>query len=146
MPQKTFDDASTLVQVMAWCLQATSHYQGQGWLSSISPKAASHYLSQCWSRSVSHYGITRPQWVNRSCMEIQLLWSLLLAPEVRFSDIPSPGHIPWDTMGRLTHWFLGKWDRSTHWSLGIQGRLNNSCCTWHVEMHSVGWFHENSMH
>ena len=38
------DDQSTLVQVMAWCLQATSHY-----------------LSQCWPRSLSPYGITRPQ-------------------------------------------------------------------------------------
>ena len=41
------DDQSTLVQVMAWCRQATSHY-----------------LSQCWPRSMSPYGITRPQWVN----------------------------------------------------------------------------------
>ena len=44
-----FDDAkSTLVQVMAWCRQATSHY-----------------LSQCWPRSLSTYGVNRPQWVNR---------------------------------------------------------------------------------
>ena len=41
------DDQSTLVQVMAWCHQATSHY-----------------LSQCWPRCLSPYGITRPQWVN----------------------------------------------------------------------------------
>ena len=41
------DDQSTLVQIMAWCRQATSHY-----------------LSQCWPRSLSPYGITRPQWVN----------------------------------------------------------------------------------
>ena len=41
------DDQSTLVQVMAWCRQATSHY-----------------LSQCWPRSLSPYDITRPQWVN----------------------------------------------------------------------------------
>ena len=39
----------TLVQVMAWCRQATSHY-----------------LSQCWPRSLSPYGVTRPQWVNSS--------------------------------------------------------------------------------
>ena len=37
------DDQSTLVQVMAWCRQATSHC-----------------LSQCWPRSLSPYGITRP--------------------------------------------------------------------------------------
>ena len=41
------DDQSTLVQVMAWCHQATSLY-----------------LSQCWSKSMSPYGVTRPQWVN----------------------------------------------------------------------------------
>ena len=41
------DDKSTLVQVMVWCHQATSHY-----------------LNQCWPRSMSPYGITRPQWVN----------------------------------------------------------------------------------
>ena len=41
------DDKSTLVQVMAWCRQATSHY-----------------LSQCWPRYLSSYGMTRPQWVN----------------------------------------------------------------------------------
>ena len=41
------DDKSTLVQVMAWCRQATNHY-----------------LSQCWSRSLSPYGVTRPQQVN----------------------------------------------------------------------------------
>ena len=34
------DDLSTLVQIMAWCCQATSHY-----------------LKQCWLSS-------RPQWVN----------------------------------------------------------------------------------
>ena len=41
------DDQSTLVQVLAWCHQATSHY-----------------LSQCWPRSMSPNGVTRPQWVN----------------------------------------------------------------------------------
>ena len=41
------DDKSTLVQVMAWCLQATSHY-----------------LSQCWLRSMLPNGVTGPQWVN----------------------------------------------------------------------------------
>ena len=44
------DDKSTLVQVMAWCRQATSHY-----------------LSQCWPRPLSPYGITRPWWVNEPC-------------------------------------------------------------------------------
>ena len=44
MPLDLTYDKSTLVQVMAWCRQATSHY-----------------LSQCWPRSLSPYGIIRPQ-------------------------------------------------------------------------------------
>ena len=47
MSQDLTDDQSTMVQVMAWCRQATIHY-----------------LSQCWPRSLSPYGVTRPQWVN----------------------------------------------------------------------------------
>ena len=46
------DEESTLVQVMAWCRQATSHY-----------------LSPCWPRSLSPYGVTRPQCV-KSCEAI----------------------------------------------------------------------------
>ena len=38
------DEKSTLVQVMAWCRQATSHY-----------------LSRCWPRFMSPYGVIRPQ-------------------------------------------------------------------------------------
>ena len=40
-------DKLTLVQVMAWCHQAPSHY-----------------LSQCWPRSVWSYGISSLQWVS----------------------------------------------------------------------------------
>ena len=47
MPKDTFDDKSTLVQVMAWCCQATSHY-----------------MNQCWPRSPMLYGVIRPQWVK----------------------------------------------------------------------------------
>ena len=45
------DGKSTLVQVMAWCHQVTSHY-----------------LSQCWPRSLLPYGVTRPQWVKSIIM------------------------------------------------------------------------------
>ena len=51
MPLDLTDDKSTLVQVMAWCRQAPSHY-----------------LSQCWPRSMSPYGVIRPQWVNHILM------------------------------------------------------------------------------
>ena len=46
MPLDLTDDKSTLVQVMAWCRQARSHY-----------------LSQCWPGSMTPYGVNRPQWV-----------------------------------------------------------------------------------
>ena len=55
MPLDLTDDKSTLVQVMAWCRQAPSHY-----------------LSQCWPRSMSPNGVTRPQSVN----ELKTHWSL----------------------------------------------------------------------
>ena len=56
MPQDFTDVKSTLVQVMAWCRQATSHY-----------------LNQCWPRSSMPYGVTRPQWVNT----IMVAWLLM---------------------------------------------------------------------
>ena len=45
------DDQSTLVQVMVWCRQATRHHP-----------------SQCWPRSLPPCGVTRPQWVNSTCI------------------------------------------------------------------------------
>ena len=53
VPLDFTDDKSTLVQVMVWCRQATSHY-----------------LSQCWPRSLPPNGITRPQWVNKHNHEL----------------------------------------------------------------------------
>ena len=47
MPWDRTDKKLTLVQVMAWCHQATNHY-----------------LNQCWPRSTSPYDVTKPQWVN----------------------------------------------------------------------------------
>ena len=64
MSQDLTDDKSTLVQVMAWCRQATSHY-----------------LSQCWLSSLSPYGVARPQWVKYTMMRYTVVvttpWSLL---------------------------------------------------------------------
>ena len=61
MPQDLTDDKSTLVQVMAWCHQATSHY-----------------LSQCWLSLLSPYGIIRPWWVKRKCCKNPLAWLSVL--------------------------------------------------------------------
>ena len=54
------DDHSTLVQVMAWCCQATSHY-----------------LSQCWPRSLLPYGVTRPQWINAKEVWLHKHWNYI---------------------------------------------------------------------
>ena len=43
------DDKLTMVQIMAWCHQA-----------------ASHYLTQCWPLSMFPYGFTRPQCVKKT--------------------------------------------------------------------------------
>ena len=60
MPQDLTDYKSTLVQVMAWCRQATNHY-----------------LNQCWPRSPTPYGVTRPHWVN---------WSNVDSSSLRYSS------------------------------------------------------------
>ena len=61
MPWDLTDDKSTLVQVMAWCHQATSHY-----------------LSQCWPSYMSPYGVTRPQWVKDTKVYSELTYWICL--------------------------------------------------------------------
>ena len=57
------DEKSTLVQVMAWCRQATTHY-----------------LSQCWPRSVSPYAVIRPPTFKK--MHIwKYEWKILSQPQ-----------------------------------------------------------------
>ena len=60
MPQDLADEKSTLVQVMAWCRQAVSHY-----------------LSQCWLSSLLFYGGARPQWVKLyPATFMEIFWSI----------------------------------------------------------------------
>ena len=49
-PLDLTDDKSTLVQVMAWCRQATSHYLSQFWPRSMSPNDVTrlHYSWPIW--------------------------------------------------------------------------------------------------
>ena len=42
-----FEISKPVIQVMAWCRQASSHY-----------------LKQCWPCFMMSFGITRPQWIN----------------------------------------------------------------------------------
>ena len=62
------DDMSTLVQVMAWCCQATSHF-----------------LSQCWPRSLSPWWWWSWWWWRWWKWSTRLLFKIKLP-----SDTPSP--------------------------------------------------------
>ena len=77
MPLDFTDDQSTLVKVVAFCRQATSHY-----------------LSQCWPRSLSPYDVIKPQWVK-------LLHENIIAASSQQADID--GHIIIDTGAEWIH-------------------------------------------
>ena len=64
------DDKSTLIQAMAWCHQAMSHY-----------------LSQFWTRSMSPYGVIRPQGVNCLVACYYLLWCMGEKHNFSWSDM-----------------------------------------------------------
>ena len=73
MPQQYVTDGkSTLVQVMAWCRQATSHN-----------------LSLYWPRSLSPYGITRPRWVNAGINLLTWFCRLVNTLTTQLADIQS---------------------------------------------------------
>ena len=66
------DDKSTLVQVMAWCCLAPSHY-----------------LNQCWPRSPTPYGVTRPQWVHINFPTLLLIvWQHIKLSLFPISSLP----------------------------------------------------------
>ena len=71
MPLDLTDDKSTLVQVMAWCHQATSHY-----------------LSQCWPRFTLPYGVTRPQWVYNLIFKLIQTSSLVFHSQIALRWMP----------------------------------------------------------
>ena len=75
------EDQSTLVQVMAWCRQATSHY-----------------LSQNWPRSLLPYGVAMPQSVNSDCFSILVSWDYRFLPThfpkyVKTTEVKLPAYI-----------------------------------------------------
>ena len=66
---------STLVQAMAWCRQATSHY-----------------MSQCWPRSLSSYGVTKPQWDERKFSRITIKFTFNNLPGLRLAKLMCNSH------------------------------------------------------
>ena len=92
------EDKSTLVQVMAWCRQVTSHY-----------------LSQCWPRSLSPYGVTRPQRVNSFIPE----WDINSFKDDKFQTNSFNPYL------QFSFWLVLKFDNYVSWS--SSGRSMLSC-------------------
>ena len=70
MPGDLTDSEWTLIQIMAWCLWATSHY-----------------LSQCWPKYLSPYRVTRPQWFKfKTSASSKLYWRNTLLLVMYFSN------------------------------------------------------------
>ena len=98
------NNKSTLVQVMAWCRRATSHY-----------------LGQCWLRSLSPHGVTRPQWVKSVIFKL-LLWihicsysyviSLRGMPQNPFDDNPTLVQVMAWCRQAASHYLSRCWPRS----------------------------------
>ena len=90
MPQNTCEDKLTLVQILAWCHWATSHY-----------------LNQCWLRSVSPYCIISSQWVNQS-LTLKALGANTLQ-RVTWRVFPwMKTHVLWNlffSFLMINHWF-----------------------------------------
>ena len=89
------NDQSTLVQVMACCCQATSHY-----------------LSQCWPRSLSPYDVTRPQWVSSDIPRCRAALTKQCALHLASCKMRSPSHhyryftAPWRLRSSTTSLFV----------------------------------------
>ena len=108
--QMTLDltyDKSTLVQVMAWCRQATSHY-----------------LSQCGPRSMSPYGVTRPQWVKLKFCWHSGTWSLKWQwlhkhDRVPVQEVQNGCHIALQQSGAIIMWFNITYfiQHCSHWKI-----------------------------
>ena len=110
MPLGFTGDQSTLVKVMAWCCQATSHY-----------------VSQCWSRSLSPYDVTRPQWVKKIVLPFPKMFAT--ASYRRYNQcktVLSPVHQHWryHSFALSLQYYLSKTGLR-----GIPVSLVPTCCT-----------------
>ena len=116
---------STLVQVMAWCHQA-----------------ASHYMKQCWPGSPMPYSVTRPEcveryiyfwnWYNINDISSKILTYLIHGHKhEQFSDdLDSRLHIRFKSVVKLFQFYpstlFSQASDNTVWALCIS--LRNKCC------------------
>ena len=103
MPQDLTDGKSTLVQVMAWCRQA-----------------ASHYLNQCWPRSLLPYGVTRPQWVN-----VSIYFRISSQALGQSYDCPSASEVILKYMGKINQYQI-----KTKYCVHISWDVLYTCWVW----------------
>ena len=86
------DEKSTLVQVMTWCRQATSHY-----------------LSQCWPSSLWPYGVTRPHFANRNVAAVPnielTIWNINLNLTLYVGEWNDTCTYLWLTYGDYMCWY-----------------------------------------
>ena len=125
MPHDTFDEKSTLVQEMAWCLSATGHYLGQcSWgqsvgyalVASISNPCGDFkrwwpFIWQAWLHPGSQGNMTSGiQWMYQTGVLSDMEW--LNTAQLKYPDCvcivesdtyPSPG------VTRLCPRWLGTW-------------------------------------
>ena len=112
------DDESTLVQVMAWCRQATSHY-----------------LSQCWPRSMSSNDVTRPQWVNNfplSPHKSTFHQDHLIMTSVMLCSLL---YLGWSLKRLQQSWWETTWNSNwgaANWKQSNCSEICNKCLTTHL--------------
>ena len=106
---------STLVQVMAWCRQATSHY-----------------LSQCWPRPMPPYGVISPWWVNLISLIIVILLNLVY-PTIQAKCRVQTRQMALPLMPRLL--MLPGYQQSTFW----QNTMILGKHYYHARYHTDDW-------
>ena len=141
------DDKSTLVQVMAWCREATSHY-----------------LSQCWLRFMLPYDVNRQQGVNK---DYRLVFGacainhidikprdIVIHPLINGDLVKSPLMKAWIMMtswnenifrvtGPLCREFPGHRSFDIFFDLRLNKQLNKQSRGWWFETLSLLWRHCN---
>ena len=110
MPQDLADYKSTLVQVMAWCHQAPSHY-----------------LNQCWSSSMTPYGTPGPSFIKPDQLDpwikdqlINALLSTILSlqlPNFVSCGRACPSHRTQNLVTVGTKLLTGEWFSFDPWSM-----------------------------
>ena len=118
MPHDLTEHKSTLVQVMAWCRKATSHY-----------------LSQCWPRPMSPYGVSRPQWVVSSDLLLFMYENILLI--LNSSDAADGIFQLWGSIPcLLMRWLLKSPGHQQTWYWLC--KTDNMCCCSRVNFVCLG--------